>query len=865
MTAVLRKQNRFFSLIIFAILLFNLSTLSQNKLSYFFPEDITFNSSITPPQSFFGFMPGDFHLRHDQLISYVKLLSQQSARFKLEEYGKTYEQRPLYLITISSPKNLMNIEKIKAEHRLLADAEKSKSLNVSEMPVVVWEGFSVHGNEASGANSVPLLLYYLAAAEGDKVEKMLTQMIILVDPCINPDGFDRFANWVNINRGKVINPDPNHREHQEYWPGGRGNHYWFDMNRDWLLLQQPETKARIVKYHEWLPNVLTDHHEQGTNATFFFQPGVPERANPLTPIENQQLTKKIGQYHAKELDKIGSLYFSREVYDDFYFGKGSTYPDINGAIGILFEQASSRGEAQRSDNGILAFPFTVRNQLTSALSTLAASYEMREELLNYQRKFFIDEIERAKKSEVTAYIFGSQKDPEMNSAFLQILLKHNIRVYELTQKIKADNFEFEPAASFIIPAKQQNYSLLKTIFEKNTSFKDSIFYDISAWSLPLAFNIPHAELKNKLLDNKLIGKEIKSLEMQQGFVEESKPTVAYAFPWNKLYAPKTLNKILAGGIKAKVATSPFKTLTANGETSFGYGTIIIPLALQEKDLESVKNILKQIADETKTYFYSISSGLSLEGSDLGSSGFRVLKSPAILMPVGSGVNSLDAGEIWQLLDQRFELNFSLVEISNLNRADLTNYTTVIMTGGNYNAIDSTFVRSLKEWIRKGGTLISTGTATEWLIKNKFTKAATVDRTPAKDDSSPAQKPYAQKNKDREALSIPGAIFKADIDITHPLGYGYEDGTLYNFVSGDIILQQSKDPYSTPVKYSGNSLVSGFISKRILNKFLNSAAVITEKFGSGVIIMMTEVPNYRAYWYGANKLMMNSIFFGQIIN
>ena len=239
MTAVLRKQNRFFSLIIFAILLFNLSTLSQNKLSYFFPEDITFNSSITPPQSFFGFMPGDFHLRHDQLISYVKLLSQQSARFKLEEYGKTYEQRPLYLITISSPKNLMNIEKIKVEHRLLADAEKSKSLNVSEMPVVVWEGFSVHGNEASGANSVPLLLYYLAAAEGDKVEKMLTQMIILVDPCINPDGFDRFANWVNINRGKVINPDPNHREHQEYWPGGRGNHYWFDMNRDWLLLQQP--------------------------------------------------------------------------------------------------------------------------------------------------------------------------------------------------------------------------------------------------------------------------------------------------------------------------------------------------------------------------------------------------------------------------------------------------------------------------------------------------------------------------------------------------------------------------------------------------------------------------------------------------
>ncbi len=328
------RRKKVISLLLIVLITISVSSFSiaQKDLSYFLPADISYNASIPTPQSFFGFMPGEYHLRHEQLIGYIKLLSQKTDRFQLEEYGKTYEQRPLYLITISNSQNLKNLSKIKTEHKLLADAAKSSSLNTEEMPIVVWLGFSVHGNEASGANSVPLLLYYLAAAEGEKIEKMISQMIIVIDPCINPDGFDRFANWVNINRGKIINVDPIHREHQEYWPGGRGNHYWFDLNRDWLLLQHPESKARVVKYHEWLPNVLTDHHEQGTNATFFFQPGVPDRTNPLTPIENQTLTRKMAQYHAKALDKIGSQYFSYEVYDDFFTARAQLIPILTAVL-----------------------------------------------------------------------------------------------------------------------------------------------------------------------------------------------------------------------------------------------------------------------------------------------------------------------------------------------------------------------------------------------------------------------------------------------------------------------------------------------------------------------------------------------------
>jgi len=507
----------------------------------------------------------------------------------------------------------------------------------------------------------------------------------------------------------------------------------------------------------------------------------------------------------------------------------------------------------------------VRNQLTTALSTISASFDLRVELLNYQRKFFINEIEKAKNSDVKAYVFGDKKDPVLNAAFISLLNQHHIKVNNLAQKIKLGDYEFEPASSFIVQTEQQNYSLLTTIFEKHTTFKDSIFYDISSWSVPLAFNIPNAEYKNKSLDKKYIGDEIVEPKNPVGMVEESNSTIAFAFQWDKLFSPKVLYKILQAGIKVKVATSPFRANTANGETNFGYGTIIIPIAIQEKESAYIKSALKKIAVENGTNIFSISSGLSLEGSDLGSSNFKIVKFPEVLMLVGQGISSLDAGEMWHLLDQRMEMNVTLIDLINLTRVDLSNYSTLVMTGGTYNLIDSSFVRSLREWIRKGGTLISTGTATEWLIKNKLTKITMTDKNPSKEDSSSLQKPYSQKNKDRDALSIPGAIFQADIDRTHPLGFGYDNNIIYTFVSGDIILQPSKDPYSTPVKYSDKPLVSGFVSKRILNKFINSAAVVSEKFGSGVIIMMTEGPNYRAYWYGTNKLMMNSIFFGPIIN
>jgi hypothetical protein len=347
----------------------NIAQDYQVDLSYYLPTDVSYDPNVPTPKSSIGHQVGDWHITHDKLVQYMYTLANSSDRITIEDRGTTFEGRPLLLLTITAANNHLNIENIRQQHLKLTQKEAS-TVNIDQMPIVVQQGFSIHGNEPSGSNAALAVAYYLAAAQGPSIDTLLNNTVILFDPSYNPDGLQRFAYWANTNKSKNINPDPNDREYKEVWPGGRTNHYWFDMNRDWLPAQLPESRARIATFHKWMPNILTDHHEMGTNSSFFFQPGIPSRTHPLTPQQNQDLTAEIGTYHASAFDKIGSFYYSKESFDDFYYGKGSTFPDINGSIGILFEQASSRGHAQESVNGILTFPFTIRNQFTAALSTL---------------------------------------------------------------------------------------------------------------------------------------------------------------------------------------------------------------------------------------------------------------------------------------------------------------------------------------------------------------------------------------------------------------------------------------------------------------------------------------------------------------
>ncbi|MCK5699589.1 MAG: zinc carboxypeptidase, partial [Cyclobacteriaceae bacterium] len=517
------------------VVVFSLKIWAQADLLYYLPEGVAYNQNIPTPKSIIGHEVGDWHITHDKLVYYFHNLADISSRVKVERFGQTYEYRPLLNVIITSAENHKKLDQIRQTHLKLSDPIVSENLDLQNVPVIIRLGYSVHGNEQSGANASLLVAYHLAAAQGAAIDEILDNCIILIDPCLNPDGMQRFSTWVNEYKSKNLNSDPNGSEFSEPWPNGRTNHYWFDLNRDWLLAQHPESIARLKVFHDWLPNVQTDHHEMGSDATFFFQPGVPARKHPLIPDLNVTLTEKIGEFHARALDKYKRLYYTKESFDDFFYGKGSTYPDLHGGVGILFEQASVRGHLRETQNGILSFPAAIKNQFIVSLSTIDAAHNLKEELLDYQRNFYKNATQNNKIDENRALIFGTNHDPARTILLGQVLLSHNIKMYKPRYDIELDSKNFLADKSIVIPLNQTQNKLIKAIFERRTSFQDSLFYDISTWNFDLSYNVDLAWFENKST-MKILGEQIVNLQLPKGEIV-GKKSYAYAIDWNQYFAP----------------------------------------------------------------------------------------------------------------------------------------------------------------------------------------------------------------------------------------------------------------------------------------------------------------------------------------
>ena len=822
-----------------------LNIYSQNStvdLNYYFSnQENIFNESIPTPESVIGHQVGKWHVTHDKLIQYMEVLAKSSDRITIENRGSTYEDRPLILLTITSKENHQNIDKIKKEHKEISDGNKMD--DYKDLPVIIYQGFSIHGNEASGSNASLLLAYYLAASKSDFVKDLLENSVILLDPSFNPDGLQRFAYWANTNRNMNLNPDPNDREYNEVWPGGRTNHYWFDMNRDWLPVQLPESRARIKSYNEWLPNILTDHHEMGTNATFFFQPGIPSRTHPLTPMLNQELTKRIADFHVKEFNAIGSLYYSEESFDDFYYGKGSTFPDINGGVGILFEQASSRGHIQESANGILTFPFTIKNQFTAAISTLKAGLNLREDLIEYQFNFYKDSREESSKLKNKGIIFGDSKDRNKTMYLAEILDRHEIEFYHINKDLKHKGKLYKKNNAFIIPRNQKKSKLINAMFESRTKFKDSLFYDVSAWTFPLAFNLDY-DMNIDMNNAGEVG-DYKILNQKIGGVTK-KTNYAYLMEWHEYNTPNVLDDILSNNMIAKVALKKFKI---EGKT-FDYGTILIPVF--NKEIENTYKFLDKIAKDNDITIHGVDTGMS-EGIDLGSNNFRRINKKKIALLVGDGISAYDAGEIWHLFDTRYNINVTKLDVRNLSSADISKYTTIIMP--NSKGLNIKNSSKIKKWIEDGGTLVAYKNSIKWIERNELVKYnfKETDRT-AKNIN------FEEKRNYFGAQAIGGAIFNAKIDRTHPINFGFKNSSISLFRNSTIFIEADKDSYNNPIIYSDNPLLSGYISKENLDNLKSTVPLKIDKVNKGRIISITDNTNFRAFWYGTNKLLVNAIYF-----
>ncbi len=840
--------------LLLALLLCIAVSANAQQLSYYLPANVTYNTAVPTPKATVGHEVGEWHITHDRLVNYMKAVDAASDRVSLTVTGTTHEGRHQLALFITSPANHAKLESIREQHLQLSDPAKSASLNTADMPSVVWIGCSIHGNEPSGANMSLLLIYYLAAAQGSQINELLSNTVIILDPSFNPDGLNRFSSWVNTHKSATLVSDPNAREFNEAWPGGRTNHYWFDLNRDWLPAQQPESQNRLNIFHSWRPNILTDHHEMGSNSSFFFQPGVPSRVNPNTPKRNQQLTGAIGNFHAKFLDSIGSFYFTKEGYDDFYYGKGSTFPDIHGSIGILFEQASSRGHAQQTENGLLTFPFTIRNQFTTALSTLEAARNLRKDLLNYQREFYQNVKQEAAAFPVKAYVFGDAYDQSRNSLFIEMMKRQKIEVYENKQSFDADGKQFAAGSSWIVPTNQSQFKVIKTIFERALNYEDSLFYDITSWTFPLAMGLQSAELKTL----PALGSMVDEVRKPTGKIIGNSSNYAYAFEWDDFYAAKLLYALQSKGVNTKVASQLFESATVNGTKKFNYGTILIPVRNQNKTADELQKLIETAVAGTGVQVYALISGSSTGGVDLGSGSFVSTRTPRILLMGGTGTSSNDAGEIWHMLDQRMQIPSTLVEIDRFNSVTITGYNIIIMPEGSYNNIDKQAQDKLRAWISNGGTVMAFENAGKFLSTAGITK--TIYRSNETKYDSTAMLAYNMRSDEIRAKDMPGSIFEARIDNTHPLCYGYRSKTISIFKANTLFMDQNNNPYDSPVLLTENSLQSGYLHKNFIDKLKGSAIVNTESIGRGKVITYSDNMNFRAFWFGTSKLFLNGLFF-----
>ena len=843
---VLTTFNQLISMRFFYILLFiSIGVCAQNPkydLDYYFSEFETPNSSIPTPKEIIGYEVGEWHVSHDKLVQYMYALADASNRITIEDRGKTFEGRPILLLTITSEDNHNNINQIIANHKKIT--EYNENISTEDQPIVVYQGFSIHGNEASGSNASLLLAYYLAASDSDFVQELLKNSVILLDPSMNPDGLQRFAYWANINKNINLTSDPNDREYNEVWPGGRTNHYWFDLNRDWLPAQLPESQARIKSFNKWIPNILTDHHEMGTNATFFFQPGIPSRTHPLTPELNQKLTKEIAKFHVESLDKIGSLYYSEESFDDFYYGKGSTFPDINGSIGILFEQASSRGHVQDSDNGLLRFPFTIKNQLTTGLSTLKAANNLRLEILDYQKNFYKESAKESSKFKNEAIIFGNSKDKYRTKKLAEILERHEVDFYEIDSDVKHKNKTYKKGYAYVVPKNQKKYRLINAMFETRTEFLDSLFYDVSSWTLPLAFNLDY-----DLNFNGNYSKKVNQLKFNKDISIE-KSDYAYLMEWHEYLSPNALNELLYNEVIVKVATKKFKL---EGK-DYDYGTILIPV--QNNNHIDLNELLNDISSNCNIEINAVKTGYA-EGPDLGSNNFRRLYKKNVAMLVGDGITAYDAGEIWHLLDTRFELSLTKLDIRNFNRIDLSKYTTLIVP--NSSILNKLVTDKISEWVKSGGNLIAYKNSINWLKKTKL-----IEVKELKNDISAKNISFEERSAFFGAQRIGGAIFNTKIDRSHPINFGQTNTTMPIFRNSTIFIEKDKESYNNPILYTDNPLLSGYISEENIDLLKSTSPLKINKIGKGKVIYLTDNTNFRAFWYGTNKILMNAIFFGNIM-
>ena len=824
------------------------------------------NGQLQSPNDFLPHAVGSQFTPHHMLVDYMYHVADHSPLVQIKEYGTTNEDRPLLLLTISSQENLQKLEDIRLNNLYktgLLDGSKNPELDKA----IVWLSFSVHGNEASGSESSMLILYDLVNPDNPTTKKWLENTVVIFDPSINPDGYDRFTHWFRQVSHQIPDAHPQAREQTEPWPGGRVNHYYFDLNRDWAWQTQVESQQRIAQYHQWMPHVHVDFHEMGANSPYFFAPAAKPMHEYITPWQ-KSFQEIIGKNNAKYFEKNGWLYFTKEVFDLLYPSYGDTWPTYNGAIGMTFEQGASRSRAYQLANGeTLTLLDRVKHHHAAALSTVEAAHLNQKKLVQEFENYFQQSIQKAF-GPFNTYLIKSSNAPHRIQALTALLEKNKIAFglagsatsiknalnynSQLTQSI-----DIEPN-DLIVSAHQPKSVLTQVLFDPDTYIEDSLTYDITAWSLPYVYGLEAYAIKERILPQQPFTPTIANYPT----TNQKQEPYAYIGEWEALNNAAFLAALSKENILARVAMEPF---SLSGK-DYNRGTLVITQADNLKIGESLSNKIWDAAQLHNQNLTAVQTGFAEQGPDLGSRKFQLLQNPKVVVLAGDGVYSNSYGQIWHFFEQTLQYPLHTLEANNWGRANLTSYNTLILPEGRYRFSNSD-KEKLKNWINQGGRVIAIGSANR-LFANESGYALTEfnsnqseqqykEKVSAQEEAERLM-PFADKRRNSAADNIPGAFFKLHLDQTHPLGFGL-DSTFFTLKNSELAYQHLHG--ADNVGYLKNDLmVIGFAGSRIKEKLKNTTTYAVESKGRGAVIYLIDNPLFRSFWENGKFLFSNALFF-----
>ena len=803
-----------------------------SAVEYFLPASgAQYDPAILTPNAFFGFELGDRLADWGDVTRYMNYLAEASDRVSIKTFGRTHEGRTYLQAVITSPANQANLEPIRRAHLKVTDAAAAKGMDFGKLPLVVNLGASIHGNEISGCQATLALAYYYAAVQDPAVERMLSETVLVLSPGFNPDGINRFCSWINTNASRHPFEDNQAREYHEPAPSFRANHYWMDCNRDWLTAQFDVGQNCVAMYEYWMPNVLLDMHEMTRGrALFYFSPGDPNRTYQYIPQENQDLTLAISEFTGRSLDSIKVTFFTQRGYDDFFIGKGACYGDIQGSVCILHELVAPRGHLRFvPQHGHWTLAESIRWQGHAATAVLEGAVANAQALKDYRYRFYQDAAAAADADPSQGYLFDAGGDRALAWHFIDNLRLHEIDAYRVTDR----------EGQYYVPFRQKHYYKIKGIFEDITQYTDSLFYDISTWSPARAYqlNVSLTATAPRALER------IDAWPFPQGTVSGGPSPIGYAFASGDYYAPWLIQALQQRGIRVEVAQQPFAYRYRAGrvKTTFEAGTLVVPVGGQPVSEAELYALLCDLSGRSAVDVTALQADRR-KGFDLASVSRTIVRSPRTAILTNTG-NSIQQGAMWYLLDARYAMNHSLVDLEMFRKEefDLTRYDVLICSGTlpEREKMPAAYDR-LQKWVEEGGTLVLLGSART--VSDAIGGAHVAAHV---------------------ANGVSGVVLNAEMTGESPLFWGYRKRNLDLF-KGKATTWSVPEEAEVLMHWSEKPYRSGYISERNLKRIAGTPVIALARKGQGVTVFIQEDVTYRSYWFGGNHLLTNAIYFGDLL-